>query len=423
MRDAADQATVAIVGINYPPERTGIAPYTGAMARALARRGCDVHVVTAQPHYPEWHVYDGYRRWRSDSVDERVGVRRLLHYVPGHPHGIERLVSEMSLGVRMALDGSWRHRDALVLVSPAMFSSAMVSAWARLWAPRMEQVVWIQDLYGRGWTENGGGGAIARIIHTVEGRLLRRADRLVVIHERFKKVVCEEYGVDPDRIEVVRNWTHLASHAPIDRPSARAELGWGSETVLLHAGNMGVKQGLDHVIEAARVAAERGERLRFVLVGDGSERESLEALAAGLENVDFLDSLDDEAYRRALVAADVLLVHEKPGIAEMAVPSKLTSYFDAARPVLAVTDPMGITAEEVRTAGAGDVVPSGDPSALVDAALELARDQLRAVRLGAAGRAHREAVLSEGAAVERFAGVLGLDPVEEPVVRRAPKAA
>ncbi|WP_082096440.1 glycosyltransferase [Demequina gelatinilytica] len=408
MTVGAEGRGVAIVGINYPPERTGIAPYTGALARGLAARGCDVTVATAQPHYPEWHIHEGYHRWRGDELDRGVQVHRRLHLVPEHPQGMARLMSELSFGGRVSLDGHIGHPDVLLLVSPALFATALLEMRARLMNRGTKVVVWVQDLYGKGVAETAGGGAVEKMMRAVEGRVLRAADRVVVIHDHFRETISREYGVDPEKIAVVRNWTHLAAHEPIDRAAARAAMGWGQEAVLLHAGNMGVKQGLDHVVKAARVAAERGEDLRFVMVGDGGERAKLEELAKGVDNLEFVDPLDDEPFRQALAAADALLVHEAPGVSEMAVPSKLTSYFDAGRPVIAATDPFGITADEVRAAEAGVVVQSGDPGALVTAAVRLGADRSRADALGANGRAYRERVLSEAAAVDAFAAVLGI---------------
>ena len=52
---------VLVVGINYSPEPTGIAPYTTGMAEYLAEQGANVTVLTGVPHYPEWRIPDSYR--------------------------------------------------------------------------------------------------------------------------------------------------------------------------------------------------------------------------------------------------------------------------------------------------------------------------------------------------------------------------
>jgi glycosyltransferase involved in cell wall biosynthesis len=255
-------------------------------------------------------------------------------------------------------------------------------------------------------TKEGGGLAI-RITKSVERYVLRAADAVVVIHPRFADYVAETLGVERDRIVVIRNWTHLKPTPVVSQNDARAALGWPTDVALaVHTGNMGAKQGLENVVEAARLADQRQSPIKFILVGDGGEREALERLAHGVERIAFVDPLDDADYGSALAAADCLVVNELPGVAAMAVPSKLTSYFDAARPILAATDANGITAGEVEQANAGVVVPAGDPEALLTAALELASDSGRAAAYGAAGRRFRTEVLDADAAIDAFDRVI-----------------
>lgn len=397
---------VLVLGINYPPEHTGIAPYTGAMSRGLARRGIAARVIAAHPHYPDWKVKPGYGQWsRSEHLDG-VAVTRVRHYVPNPPKGVRRLASEFSFGVRSTAT-AWGSPDAIVAVSPALISSALAALKAKTLHRSVPLIVWVQDLYARGMTETGQGGRAAQALAAIEGRLLRSADRVVVIHERFADIIANDFAVDRARITVVRNWTHLAPFPPVDVPTARERFGWRKdETIVLHTGNMGVKQGLTNVINTARLAEHRGDPIRFVLVGDGGERERLELLGRGVETLQFIPPLDDQDYAAALTSADVLLVNELAGVAEMAVPSKLTSYFSAGRPVIAATDPGGITAGEVRAANAGHVVPADDPEALRNAVLELRADPGSATALGANGLRYRQTVLEEDAAIEKFADML-----------------
>jgi colanic acid biosynthesis glycosyl transferase WcaI len=88
---------VLVVGLNYAPEHTGIAPYTTGMARGLAQAGHQVHVLAGYPYYPQWRVADGYRGLRREERDGPVAVTRLRHYVPGDSTGIGRVVHEASL--------------------------------------------------------------------------------------------------------------------------------------------------------------------------------------------------------------------------------------------------------------------------------------------------------------------------------------
>ncbi|WP_292833494.1 glycosyltransferase family 4 protein [Microbacterium sp.] len=398
---------VLLLGLNFPPEKTGISPYTGAMARGLARLGYVTRVLTTHPHYPDWKVQSGYGEWSRSEQIAGVAVTRLKHYVPTQPRGVRRALSEASFGARAAAH-RWGGPDAIVVVSPALISSVLVAMRAKLTHRKTPLVVWVQDLYTLGMVETGQSGALpVRVIAALEGWLLRSADRVVVIHDRFAERVAEDFGVPCDRIEVVRNWTHLPPAPEVDVVSARERLGWTpAETVVLHAGNMGVKQGLHNVIEAARVASDRELPVRFVLLGHGSERDRLKELGQGLPTLEFLSPLNDADFSAALASADCLLVNELPGVSEMAVPSKLTSYFSAGRPVVAATDIRGITAEEIRAADAGIVVRAGDPEALLDAIRGLAADPGHAEHLGKNGRLYRESVLDEQMAIKRFSEML-----------------
>jgi colanic acid biosynthesis glycosyl transferase WcaI len=403
----ASTLRVAILGLNFPPEPTGISPYTGSLAFGLAERGIATKVITAHPHYPEWAVKPGYGQWlRRDQIGG-VRIDRLLHFIPSRPDGVRRLISEISFGARL-LFSRWGRPDVVVMISPALFSTAIALVRARLGPRRPAVVVWVQDLYSLGVTETGaGGGTIARFMTWIESKTLRAATRVVVIHSRFEAYVSNVLGVDPRQIDVVRNWTHLEAAANSDRQSTRSHHGWGvDETVVLHAGNMGAKQGLENVVQAARLADEQSASVRFVLLGNGSQRDWLREVGEGIDRLQFIESLDDDAFQAALAASDVLLVNEKRGVSEMAVPSKLTSYFNAGRPVLAATDISGVTASEVEAAGGGVVVEAGNAQALLDAATSLGSDPERAEALGSSGLRYRNNVLGQESALNHYAEIL-----------------
>jgi colanic acid biosynthesis glycosyl transferase WcaI len=373
------------------------------MARGLAERGIEVRVLTAHPHYPEWKTHAGYGGWSKTEVVDSIPVTRLKHYVPANPGGINRLISELSFGFRL-LFVRWGRADVVVMVSPALFSTCVAMLRARIGLNRPRVNVWVQDIYSLGFTETGmGDGVLARIITWIESRTLAAADGVVVIHDRFGEHLTRRLGIRAKRIQVIRNWTHLGHVTPSDVGATRARHGWvDGETVVLHAGNMGVKQGLENVVNAARLADAQKKTLRFVLMGNGSQRDELRSYGAGIHRLQFVGSLDDAGFQDALAAADVLLVNEKPGVSEMAVPSKLTSYFNAARPVLAATDPNGLTASEIRAAAGGCVVVAGDPQELLDAAMALRNNPQLARNLGENGFRYRTDVLGEAAAIDRF---------------------
>jgi colanic acid biosynthesis glycosyl transferase WcaI len=412
---AAVSKSVCIVSLNYPPEQTAIAPYSGALAAELAASGGNVTALVAHPHYPEWKIWSGYGQWRTLQQLDGVQVDRRRHYVPQPPRGIRRLISELSFGMRLSF-ARMDSPSVVIALSPALFSTALVALRLRLTPNRPPLIVWVQDIYSLGLAETGEGGGIARkITRWVEGRTLRAADRVVVLHPRFADFVTTQLGVAPQRVVVHRNWTHLPPSDPVDPGYAKSALGWPTDkTLAVHTGNMGAKQGLENVVDAARIADMKDLPIHFVLVGDGGERRHLEEYGQDVSRLTFVDPLDDKKYHLALNAADILIVNEKPGVSAMSMPCKLTSYFDAGKPVVAATDLLGITASEIALAKAGVVVPAGDAKALLDALVELRNHPAEAAAYGISGRRHREAVLDERTAMKNWKALISSVISERP---------
>ncbi len=393
--------------MNYAPERTGIAPYTTAIAERLATRGDQVRVLTAFPHYPEWHFTDGGTERTKRTTTGGVQLMRMRHRLPRAGSSLSRLASEVSFGFR-ALTARWGRPDVVVLVSPAMFASAMLSWRVRLRRGR-RLVVWVQDLYGSGVHETRAGdryGLAERMVVGVERAMLRAADGVAVIHERIVDELTD-LGVDRDRVAVVRNWSHVATATRTSRGRTRDRCGWGAdETIVLHTGNMGAKQDLGNVVEAARLADRAGLPVRFVLMGDGNTRARLEATAEDVERITVVDPEPASRYMDTLRAADVLLVNEHPSMRSSALPSKLTSYFASGRPVLAATSADSLTAAELDRAETGARVDPGQPAELLSAVQALAAEPLRMRRLADRAKRYRQAYLTEDAATGAFVALL-----------------
>jgi colanic acid biosynthesis glycosyl transferase WcaI len=409
---AARRLRIELLGLNYAPEPTGIAPYTTGIARFLADAGHDVRVVTGFPHYPEWKRSGLYRGRRVDERDGDIRVTRIWHPVPQYPAGAGRIGMEAAFAASAATVRLGAAPDVVVAVSPALLTVG--AALRRAAATGAAVGVVVQDLYGRALAETGLlGGRAAAASARLESGLLRRADGVVAIHDSFRRSLAT-LGVAPERITTIRNWSHIDHHHG-DTYSLRQALGWrDDEIVALHAGNMGAKQGLGTVVEAARLAELHGLPVRVVLLGTGHQRSHLEALGRGVSTLQFLDPLPRGDFETALAAADVLVLNEQPGITEMCVPSKLTSYFTAGRPVVAATSPRSAATSEIAASGAGAAVAPGDPAGLLDAILLLAGNETEALAMGLRGQLFARDVLSAEAARSRYVswveGLAGAQP-------------
>ena len=378
---------VLVVGINYWPEPIGIAPYTTAIAEYLAEQGAKVTVITGVPHYPEWRVPASHRgrlatRERRNGVD----ILRLRHSVPHEMTALRRAAYEATFLAHATVRGLSQRPDLVLATTPALGGAvAAASVSRRVGAPL---TIVVQDLMALATHQTGikGGGRMTAATARLEGAALRAASTVAVVTESFIPAV-EAYGVSAERIAVLRNWAHITPTS-LSRNEARAKLGWPLDQFLaVYTGNMGLKQDLGNVVEAARIVA-RGT-VGVVLAGDGSQRRALETQAEGLSNVRFTGLIDDELYPVVLAAADVLVVNERASVGTMSLPSKLTSYLAAGRPIVAAVAEGGASERELlRTGGAACTVAPDRPERLAEALAALAADGPRRDAMSAAGAAY-----------------------------------
>jgi colanic acid biosynthesis glycosyl transferase WcaI len=192
------------------------------------------------------------------------------------------------------------------------------------------------------------------------------------------------------KVRVIPNFVDTAAVIPLDRMTAyRRQLGIGTETVVMYAGNVGLSQSLELILTAAEKLTHR-EDIIFVVNGGGSARPDLERRAAGMTNVRFADYQPKERLPEVLATGDVHVVPLKRGLARSSVPSKTYSILAAGRPLVASVDLGTEVARVVERAGAGVAVAPEDPAAFLDALASLVDDPDRCAAMGAAGRAFVE---------------------------------
>jgi putative colanic acid biosynthesis glycosyltransferase WcaI len=377
---------ILFVAIYYWPELSGNAPYTSLLAEHLAERGHDVTVLTGMPHYPEGRIQRAYRGRLGWSEEHRgVEVRRRAHYVPGRQTALRRAAYEASFLLTGSFFRARPRPDIIVGVSPCLSGAALAAEYA--FRTRRPFGLILQDLMGRAAEQSGisGGRTVARATAAAEGWIARRASSVAVVAPDFVAYLLDR-GVRSDRIVHLPNWTHIAEPRG-DRAATRRRLGWADhETIVLHAGNMGLKQGLEQVVDAAKSAGPRAAGVRFVLMGDGNQRSELERRAAGLSNVDFRPFEPPETFPDTLAAADILLLSERPSVRDMSLPSKVTSYLAAGRPIIAAVAAEGATAGLVTRSGAAILANAGDPPGILRAIASIRADPVAGERLGRAGQ-------------------------------------
>jgi colanic acid biosynthesis glycosyl transferase WcaI len=369
-----------IIGLNFAPELTGIGKYTGEMAAWLAARGHDVSVVTTRPYYPSWTRTPGLRGWTWEREMWRgCRIVRCPLYVPKRLNGARRLAHFLSYalsslpGALVATRG--RTFDIVGAIAPTLAVAPLALALAR--AKGAKSWLHVQDLEIEAALELQivTNRRLVAAAQRAERGLLRRFDLVSTISSNMQRAL-ESKGVAPDRLRPCPNWIDTAQVFPLDDTSAlRREFGIDeARCVVLYAGSLGMKQGLETVVDAARQLAGQGaDAPLFLLVGAGPALPGLEQRAAGLANVKFLPLQPVERFNRLLNIADIHVLPQRRGVADLVMPSKLGAMLAVGKPVIATTP---ATSQIALTLGdAGAIVPPEEPAALAAAIERLCRDE------------------------------------------------
>jgi colanic acid biosynthesis glycosyl transferase WcaI len=386
---------ILLYGINFAPELTGIGKYTGEMAVWLAAAGHDVRVVTAPPYYPEWQIRDGYLPMRQQrELWHGVEVWRAPLWVPARPSGLKRLLhlASFALGSMPPMLAQLRWSpDVVWVVEPPLFCAPVGLLIARLTGAR----AWlhIQDYevdaaFALGLLR---GALTRRLVLSLERWLMRRFDRVSTISSSMM-VRAAAKGIDAARLVYFPNWINLDTIRLMTKPSSyRAQLDVPPNAVVaLYSGNMGGKQGLEIMAQAAKLLTHE-KNLYFVFCGNGAGKADLLKLTEGLPNVQFLNLQPMERLNELLALADIHLLPQRADAEDLVMPSKLTGMLASGRPVVATANPDSEVGKVLEHCG--HAVRPEDALSFAIAIRDLARDPAKRKELGLVGRKYAETQL------------------------------
>ena len=371
------------------------------LARRLKDLGHEIQILTAFPNYPTGRVFDGYPRFYMREEKDGICIHR-SSILPSNNHSFfHRLVTYLSFSISSLFVGLFKISkvDIVFTESPPLFLA--VSGWLLARLKKARWVLNVSDLWPDSAKYIGMLSDRSLIYRVLEGMAHFLYRRAWLVTGQSKEIVAEiERQVPSVKSYHLSNGVDLAAFDPQKRSEGiRKRVLKDGEIGFVYAGLHGFFQGLDQILIAAEKLKD--EPIRFVLVGDGPEKERLVATSKvlGLRNVTFLPSMPHEEIPSMLASMDAAVISLKSSILG-AVPSKIYEAMASGIPVLLVAN--GEAKDIVTQAGAGVAVAPGDAERLAAVVREMSSNPEWRRKMGQAGRIAVERLYDRAKIAEKF---------------------
>jgi colanic acid biosynthesis glycosyl transferase WcaI len=397
---------IVVLSRHYYPELTGIGPYTAELCEYLVQKGVDVTVITTFPYYPHWYIPKEYKgKWFVKEkrkgvnilrtymlISQRKGLRQIFHefFFP---------VVSLFVGLRFS-----KHCDIILSVSPPLTTG--LTAYLLSLTKKTPFIFHIQDLLPDTAVNLGmlKQGKIVQALYRLEKFIYNKAKAITVISMGFAENLYNK-KVPRHKVHYLPNWVDLDFIKPVERDNVfRAKNDLSNETFLvMYAGNISYKQGLETLLDAAFVLKEY-TNIAFFIVGDGTLKPSLEEKANSMKlpNLRFLPLQPKEILPYMFSAADVLVITQKASIVDVVLPSKLLTYMASATPVVASVNSNSETARIISQAKSGLIVEPENAEALMKAILHLCSSSVLREGYGNNGRSYVSENFEKSEILEKF---------------------
>lgn len=374
---------IVFVNRYYDPDPSATSQMLTDLARGVAARGHETHVVCSR------QLYDDAAK-RLAPGEMRYGVR--VHRVATTRFGRRRLpgraldYASFYFTCALMLLNVLRRGDVLVAKTDPPLLSILAAPIAKIKGAAL--INWQQDVFPEVASHLGANPLPAwldRWVRRVRDASLRAARMNVVIGGRMREHLAAR-GISEDKLCVIENW----ADGDMIKPKAtgasvlRARQGFAGRFVVCYSGNLGRAHEFETLLTAAQML--KGEpKFIFLFIGGGAKTNALKRAVAqhGLESFRFLPYQSRDALEDSLAAADVHVVSLLPALEGLIVPSKLYGILAAGRPLIFIGDADGDIGRVVDRAKCGRHIDVGDAAGLRDVLRSLEAQPEALVHMGA----------------------------------------
>lgn len=394
----------------YSPDLGPSAPMFYLLSTKLVKLGHRVTVVSMVPHYPSGHVLESYKaRWIKSSLEEGVEIIRIPIPNLDRKNLMKRMVQFAFYQIGAILTTINRKFDCTIISNP-FFCSFFPLFWHSI-IRKTPTIYSVYDVYPDVGIQLGifKRKSVISLVTILERFCLTHSTLVQILSDSFRKTIID-MGVVDEKIVLVYPWVDLKLIHPLPQNNSfTQEYGLNNQFNVLYAGNIGLSQGFEHILDAAEILINHPE-VNFIFVGEGTAKGTLQKLVdqRSLKNIYFIAFQPRERLPEVLASADVSLVVLRQGMGVHSLPSKIFSIMASGRPILVSVDDESETWKLIKKADAGVWVAPEDASELAEAIISLKNDNPRREHLGQNGRNWVELHHSPKYAADQFEHYLDL---------------
>jgi glycosyltransferase involved in cell wall biosynthesis len=357
---------IALVADTFPPLRNSGAVQLRDLSKEFVRQGHQLTVMLPSADIEKaWQLedFDGVQvlRLKAPQTKDTTYLRRT------YGEFVMPFTMLQSLRKSPLAQVKWQ---AVVWYAPSIFHGPLVSALKR--ASGCRGYLIIRDIFPN-WAVDMGllGRGLPYVFLATVARYQYSVADVIGVQTPGNLKYFDAWQKKPNRrVEVLQNWLGAPQSLPCSIDVSKTKL--ARRKIFVYAGNMGVAQGMDTLIDLAQRLHSKAE-LGFLFVGRGSDAKRLadEAASRDLNNVLFLPEIDPDEVPGLFAQCHIGLVALDSRHKSHNIPGKFLTYMQSGLPVLASINAGNDLAELIRQEAVGRVSEDGSLATLEAQALEL----------------------------------------------------
>ncbi len=318
------------------------APSNRAMANVkyLADKGHEITVLTEMPNHPRGVIFDGYNHklFLKERIDNFL-INRVWVFTSRKKNFITRMlfyVSFMVSGILHTLF-NWGKYDVVYISSPPLFVAGIAIVLKKFF-PKVKYVFEVRDLWPDSAIDLGelNNKLAIKLSMRMEKKIYSISEKIIVISNYIKNKIINK-GIAKDKIAIIHNGAdeEFIIKTKIVPQDLISTYRIKNNFIVVYAGNIGIAQNLNIVINSAEML--QNKNVLFLFVGDGPYKNQLEQLVVKKEikNVKFVGEIDREKIHEYLCLADCgVVILKRIPLFTGALPSKIFDYMACELPIL-----------------------------------------------------------------------------------------